>query len=214
MIGIAISTVPERDEILKKSLEYHLKFMPNDKIRFHIESDINHDGVAATKNKCLSKLDSCDHIFLFDDDTYPIAHRWWIPYIESGENHLMYQFKLPGKPTSDMSELYRDDKIVSYTHTRGAMLYITKKVLKTVGGLDTRYRNGFEHPDWTNRIHNAGLTTHRAMDVPGSDRLLYCLDQDGKVESSIKKDVAQRVKNYQLYKKQWRSKEYMEYKNE
>src|SRR5690349_8979887 len=49
-------------------------------------------GIARAKNKCLELLDAagCDQLFLFDDDTYPIAKGWELPYIESPEPHLMY----------------------------------------------------------------------------------------------------------------------------
>ena len=207
-IGIGISRTPDRD--LVDVSKWH-KLMPNNSTLV-VENDINFTGVAATKNRLLAQLDDCDHIFLFDDDTYPIAPGWWKPYVESKEPHLVYQFKLPGKPKSDMRELYRDEDIVAYSHTRGAMLYIERRVLDVVGGMDTRYNNGYEHPDWTNRIHNAGLTTLRAMDVPGSDKLLYCLDQDGKVESSIKKDRISMLENRRLYLKSLGSKEYKEYR--
>jgi hypothetical protein len=213
-IGIGVTTVPERREVSANTISMIEKYLPSEYELVVIYDDY-HRGVAVSKNECLEKLynTGCDHIFLFDDDTYPIAPGWWKPYVESKEPHLMYQFKLPGKPSTDMQEVYRDDEIVAYTHTRGAMIYVTKEVLDTVGGFDTRYYNGFEHPDYTNRIHNAGLTTHRAMDLVGSDKLLYCLDQHNKIKSSIKNDVVHRIKNHKLYKEQWRSKEYKEYRS-
>jgi glycosyltransferase involved in cell wall biosynthesis len=173
-------------------------------------------GVARSKNKCLELLDHCDHIFLFDDDTYPLVWEWWKPYVESKEPHLMYQFKLPNKPANDMMELYRDDSIVAYNKTRGGMLYIDRKVLDVVGGFDTRYGTSmFEHADWTNRIHNAGLTTHRAMDVPGSEKIFYCLDQDGKAESSIPPSQRKRniLRNSRIYRQSISSSEYREYRS-
>lgn len=175
-------------------------------------------GVARAKNKCLEllKKDGCDHIFLFDDDTYPLARGWWRPYVESKEPHLMYQFKLPGKKVTDMMKVYEDGDIIAYSHTRGAMLYIDAKVLDVVGGLDTAYNpdGGFEHPDWTNRIHNRGLTTHRAMDVPGSEELLYCLDQGTLVESSIEKNRKARLENFRRYAANRGSGAYKEYRDE
>ena len=210
-IGIGITTVPRRNII---GITNWSDYLPKEAPTF-VFRDIMYEGVAVMKNKCLNYLykSGCTDIFLFDDDCYPISKDWWKPYVEHKEPHLMYQFKLPGKPKSDMQELYRDDKTVAYSHTRGAMIYVTREVLDTVGGFDTRYYNGFEHPDYTNRIHNAGLTTYRAMDVPNSDKLFYCLDQDGKVESSIAEDREQYMKNYALYRKQRNSKEYMEFKN-
>lgn len=168
-------------------------------------------GIPRAKNKCLELAYEwgADHVFLFDDDTYPIADDWWKPYVEHPEPHLMYQFKLHGKPKSDMRELYRDENTVAYSHTRGAMIYLERRVLDVVGGFDEAYGlGGFEHPDFTNRIHNAGLTTHRAMDVPNSDKLLYCLDQDGQVESTLKGRG-----NYSLYKKNRDSKAYKEFRS-
>ena len=76
--------------------------------------------------------------------------------------------------------------------------------------MHSKYRlGGFEHPDFTNRVHNAGLTTHRAMDVVNSNELLYCLDQDGKVDSSV--NLRDKTKNYKYYQSQRKSKEFKEY---
>ncbi len=208
MIGIGISTTPNRD-VLDHTLKQWNKYLPDD-ATIIVLKDSDYKGVARTKNQLLQWLGACEHIFLADDDCYPIAKDWHKPYIESKEPHLMYQFKLPNKPKSDMRELYRDDKIVSYSHTRGAFIYVHRDVLAVVGGFNPAYgRFGYEHPDWTNRIHNAGLTTHRAMDVPSSDKLLYCLDQDGKVESSVSKTTRG---NFRLYNESKDSKEYMEYR--
>lgn len=210
-IGVGISTTNNRD-VLSKSLEYFDRYTP---FEVTIFNDTKYRGVARTKNNLLAILENCDHVFLFDDDCYPIAENWWLPYINSGENHLMYQFKLPNKPATDMQEIYRNDKIAAYTHTRGAMLYVTKKVLETVGGLDNRYGLAmYEHTDWTNRIFNAGLTSFRAMDVVGSDKLLYCMDQDGSIESSIDPKIRRHnlIKNKNFYNESKHSVEFKEYR--
>lgn len=210
MIGIGISTTPNRNVL---DLDRFNMFMPAPS-HLSVVMDENYEGVAKTKNKLLAELDYCDHIFLFDDDTYPIADNWWVPYTESKEPHLMYQFKLPGKPESDMKPIESYGNIIGYSHTRGAMLYIKREVLDIVGGFDEAYKFGYEHTDWTNRIHNAGLTTFRAMDVVGSDKLIYCMDQDGKVQSSM--NLPLRRFNMQVnrsrYQKSKTSKEYKRYK--
>lgn len=204
-IGIGITTTPERNVL---DLLNWRGLIPKE-AEFVIYKDIEHFGVAYAENQILKELQYCDHIFLFDDDCWPIAPNWWRPYVEHPEPHLMYQFKLQGKPATDMQEVYRDDRTVAYTHTRGAMIYLERRVLDVVGGFDTRYgRGGYEHPDFTNRIHNAGLTTHRAMDVPNSHELLYCLDQDGKSESTLKGVIG----NHKLYMQQKNSREYMEFR--
>lgn len=212
-IGIGISTTPNRD-ILKDTYKEWRKYLPEG-AKLIIENDVEFTGVAATKNRLLAKLDKCEHIFLVDDDVKPISFAWYVPYIESRESHLMYQFRIPGKPATDMRVMNRNERTISYTHTRGAFIYIHRIVLDTVGGMDETYKFGFEHPDWTNRIHNAGLTSARAMDVRGSRKLLYCYDQDGKIESSIPEHIRleEYRKNHRRYQESKFSREYMEYRN-
>jgi len=210
-IGIGITTTPNRNIL---DLRRWDELLPQD-CDFIVYEDADYKGVAHAKNQLLAQLDHCDHIFLFDDDCYPIAKNWWLPYVEHPEPHLMYQFKLPDKPPTDMKVLYEDDQTVSYSHTRGAMIYIEKIVLDTIGGFDETYGlYGFEHPDFTNRIHNAGLTTFRSMDVPNSSELLYCLDQDSNVQSSLSK--AERnlsiMRNFRYYKANMKSNQYKPYK--
>lgn len=211
MIGIGISTTPNR-KILKETLPEWKKYMPRN-AKLVIENDTEYTGVAATKNRLLAKLDDCEHIFLVDDDVKPLMFNWHQPYVDSPEPHLMYQFPIPdGK--DKMKEIYRDDKLTAWSHTRGCFIYLHRSVLEIVGGFDEAYGTMYEHTDLSNRIHNAGLTTHRAADVVGSDKLLYCYDQDKNVESSIPEKLRKRnmVKNHKLYLKSKTSKEYMRYK--
>lgn len=151
-------------------------------------------GIATAKNKCLELADEwgADHIFLFDSDTWPRKQGWEVPYIVSSEPHMMYiftQFATAGKNghnLSDCVEIYRDSKKVAYSHVRGCMLYLDRRVLDVVGGFDERYGKAmFEHTDFSNRIHNAGLTSFRVMDVPDSQSLIYSMDEYREAPSSI-----------------------------
>lgn len=145
-------------------------------------------GIARAKNKCLELLNDCDHIFLFDDDTYPLRQGWVDPYITSTEPHLMYLFKTwsDGSAIDGDQIIYQDDRIVAHSQARGCMLYIKNLVLEVVGGMDTGYGKAMhEHLEWTNRIHNAGLTTFKNMDVPGSSALIHSGDEFREVRSSI-----------------------------
>lgn len=222
-IAVCIST-RNRYEVLELAIAHHNKYLPSNAKVFIVDdaSDIpvwgadyrfeTNVGVAVVKNKCLELAYNwgADHIMLFDSDCYPINDGYWQAYVNHDEPHLMYQFRLPNKPKSDMQILYQDEDTISYSHTRGAMIYLERRVLDAVGGFDTKYGlGGFEHPDFTNRVHNAGLTTHRAMDVVNSNELLYCLDQDGKVDSSV--NLRDKTKNYKYYQSQRKSKEFKEY---
>lgn len=171
-------------------------------------------GIARAKNKCLELLDNCEHIFLSDDDVYPIAHDWWVPYINSGEKHLSYIFPMVNKTASDIIE--STDKINIWSHPRGCLLYIHYDVLDRVGGMNTNYGKwGYEHKDWSNRIHNAGLTPYPYMDVIDSHKIFKSLDQDGSVGSTIGGVwQSQYTKAYkEEYEKSLTSNEYKEYKD-
>lgn len=145
-------------------------------------------GIARAKNKCLELLADCDHIFLFDDDTYPLQPGWTDPYVNSPEHHLMFLFKdwASGRPVGDDAIVYQDQQHRAHHHARGCMLYVDAIALATVGGMDTRYGKAMnEHLDWSIRIHNAGLTTFRYMDVVGSEQIIYSMDQHQEVATSI-----------------------------
>jgi len=147
-------------------------------------------GVAKAKNKCIELLYrmGCDHFFLFDSDCWPTSSDWWKPYVESPEHHLMYQFedvKGPHK-IGDSILLYKDDKHKAYSHSRGCMLYMSRTCIDRIGGMDTSFGlYGWEHPSYSCRAYNAGLTSFRYGDVIGSEELIHSLDEEGKVISSI-----------------------------
>lgn len=227
-IGIGIST-RNRSEVFKKSYAEWLKFLPKDAKLVVVDdaSDIpvegairneNKKGIATVKNQLLEALDDCDHLFICDDDIYPLKDKWWEPYIQSEEPHLMYmftQFAVPtSRPLKDCKEIYRGE-IVAYTHPRGCLLYIDRKVLDVVGGFDTSFGGSmYEHSDWSNRIYAAGLTTFRYMDVPGSEDLFHSMDEYAEVKSSIPFEERREniIRNKPIYSSQTDVPKYCEYR--
>lgn len=204
-IGIAIST-HNRPDVLIRALEQHLKHLPAGALVVVIDDGskpaatvpdgvqlLRHEtslGIVASKNASLSALMDarCEHLFLWDDDAWPIADNWHLPYIESPEPHLAYQFlDLAGRnKLNDLSVLYRDDQHVAYTGQRGVMLYYHRSTIEKVGGFDPIYGRGmYEHSDLALRIHNAGLTTWAYADVVGSEKLIHSLDEHEAVERSV-----------------------------
>lgn len=182
---------------------------------FRFEKNV---GIARAKNKCLELLDDCEHIFLFDEDCWPIAYKWWLPYIRSGEPHLMYIF--PDFPVSpklnDTIIIYEDNEKIAYSHPRGCMLYFHNSCLKIVGGMDTIFGKwGYDHPDLSNRIYNAGLTSFRYMDVQGGNKLFYSADEHRQVVSTcIGKDRSLAIaKNKPIYEARRFSKDYVPYES-
>lgn len=139
-------------------------------------------GIAAAKNKGLELLagEGLQNFFLFDDDTRPAADDWWRPYVESPEPHLMHNFShwANGDPVGDDRVWFDDGRHRAHIAPRGCMLYAHRTVLDVVGGMDTAFGQwGYEHGDWSNRIHSAGLTTWRYGDVSGSEALIHSLDR-------------------------------------
>lgn len=227
MIGVGI-TVHNRKEMSNQCVQEWKRMMPKGsrlvivddgseepykEATFRFESSV---GVPKAKNKCLELLDDCDHIFLSDNDFWPISKDWYKKYIESEEKHLMYQFNMypNGTMLTDSKLIFKDEKIRSFTHTRGVLLYIKKEVLDVVGGMDEAYGLGMhEHVDWSTRIYNAGLTSHKFMDVY-SEGLFYCYDQlNIGAPSSIQNRKEQVKINDPYFRKNKNSKEKMNYKS-
>ncbi|EOI3476198.1 glycosyltransferase family 2 protein [Cronobacter dublinensis] len=211
-IGIAITT-HNRPDVLARALEQHQKHLPPGAMVVIVDDGsvpaavapeyarlIRHEqsqGIVASKNASIEALidAGCEYLFLWDDDAWPIADGWHIPYIESPEPHLAYQFlDLAGpRKLNDLSVLYRDEKHIAYTGQRGVMLYYHRSAIERVGGFDPIYGRGmYEHSDLALRIHNAGLTSWAYADVTGSEKLIYSLDEHESVERSVPKPERER----------------------
>jgi hypothetical protein len=203
--GIGITTHNRHDQ-LKKTLAHYRKYTPAN-IPIVVVDDgsttpvENADyrfpanvGIATAKNKCIEMLlaRGCQHIFLSDDDAFPIADNYWQPYIDSPEPHLFAVFPDPTAKSSKIEVVYRDSKHIGYAATRGYFLYFHRSVIDKVGGFDTRFHNAFEHVELSNRIHAAGLTTWAYQDVAGSDALIFCEDSQPGC-SSVIPDTDRRV---------------------
>lgn len=108
-------------------------------------------GVAKSKNECIKKLDT-DHIFLFDDDCFPVRDEWWKPWLV-GEHHMVFS---PGKGVRKLKEQSKEVE-----GGLGCCLYFSRECLDTVGGFDPDFGMwGYEHAEITNRIFCAGLTSY------------------------------------------------------
>lgn len=186
----------------------------NDVIRF--EENV---GIARAKNACIEALydKGVDHFFLFDDDAYPLLPGWYLPYVVSPEHHLMRIFEdLSGtRKLRDISKVYEGNGHVAYTGPRGVMLYADRLAIDTVGGMDLAYGKwGYEHGDWSNRIHNAGLTTWRFADVADSHLLIHSLDEHEAINrgTSSPERIAAVKENVKIYHANWNSSEYKSFR--
>ena len=192
-IGIAITT-HNRPAVLARAIQQHLNYLPSGSLLVVIDDGSQpaaaipegvelvrleiSQGIVAAKNASLTALmdAGCEHLFLFDDDAWPISPAWHLPYIESPEPHLAYQFLDLAGPNklNDIAVLYRDDKHIAYTGQRGVMLYYHRSAIEKVGGFDPVYGRGmYEHSDLALRIHNAGMTSWAYADVTGSEKVIW-----------------------------------------
>lgn len=245
-IAICLTT-RGRDQYLSRALSNHLKYLPPEARIFVVDDGseepknlgngityhhfIDNVGIPAAKNKCLELADEwhADHIFLFDDDIYPIKTKWWKPYVDSAEAHFQYCWSdiKPGRYGENHyysigKILYQDDEFYSFSHPRGQMLYIdAKRVLPVVGGFDPIYGKGMvEHVDWSWRIHNAGLSTWKNQDVVGSDKLFYSIDEHANDEEGFETTIDDEMRttidkeNQRILHMKGDSSEYIEYRDQ
>lgn len=180
-IGIGITTTPNRN-LIDHTLEQWQRYKPEG-ARIVVYEDTDYNGISVAKNKLLTQLKDCEHIFLADDDTYPVSDDWYKPYIESDQPHLQYNFT-NGPSHWGINIVSRWGNHVSFDKGRGCLLYVERRVLDVVGGMHNVFgRHGREHEDWSERIHKAGFTKHVYQDIDAKH--FYCADEDKPGISSV-----------------------------
>lgn len=209
MLGVAIST-KNRRETAEHTISQWKKFLPEGTQLVIVDdcseipypgADYRFDepaGIAKTKNKCLSLLEGCDHIFLSDDDIYPLQTDWWKPYVHGSPQHACYIF--------GREKLWQEPAYIAYDLPRGCLLYFTKHCLEIAGGYDERFATySYEHAELSRRIFNMGLTPAPYIDVPNSKGLFYSHDEELTTRSSLPaneryKHIKQNKKYFELTK--------------
>jgi hypothetical protein len=214
-IGVAI-TAHNRPDLVKTCVEHVLQHTKGCQLKLVVVDDgsrepvcidgaevIRNDkpqGIAFAKNQCLAALEraGCDHLFLLDDDTYPIVDNWWTPYVtaqqRNGECHLALHWR-NGTNIVLRDKPHRDPALEYYSHSCGCMLYFHRSVLDKVGGMDSGYgRWGYEHWGYSQRIANAGLCSHPFTGCKGANSLFYALDREQPKDTVRSVDRATRQK--------------------
>lgn len=206
MIGIGVTSTPKRKHLLDLCLKQIGKHTPERHL-LYVHNDVEGKGVAYSKNECLRNLQNCEHIMLLDDDCFPIMDRWYEFFILYSEfsKHYMYldnwgqikstkffeftvmgdeQLYLPeeGPPLKwQMSK--GKQTILSYNNCAGVFMYLHKSCVEKVGAFNEKFgRYGFEHVDYSLRIHKAGLSPEPFMCPAGASQVLHSLDYDGPFE--------------------------------
>lgn len=94
-------------------------------------------GIAASKNKCLSLLEGCDHYFLFDDDCWPKQTGWEDFYINAATKSKSHHFCFTWEyyDNGEREEYWKVDKIVG----------INEKYVLHIEGIEPQYFNSWMH---------------------------------------------------------------------
>lgn len=212
--GVGITT-RNRPECLETCLRHFINFGYGDKIvviddnseMWQVNKDIVESfgvnvtykysnsrlGVSKAKNACLWELRDCEHVFLFDDDTWPQCDNWaetWIKINEvNGVGHSMFNvtaeelldlnpaFRAVVKPIASIGD--SDTKMVSFSNCFGVMLYFNRACLDTIGGFlnDTPHLYGYEHAQISGRANIAGFTQgHQYLTPLIATDLIYSID--------------------------------------
>lgn len=214
--GVGITTHNRRD-VFNECIKHWLQHRPDDCTIVVVDdgSDIpvppipgvrviRHEyakGIAMAKNKCLAELSDCEHIWLSDDDTWCVVDGWNVPYEESPQPHLMFQWVGRGR-----HRLTHDDgQHFALGFPRGVMLYVERRVVDVVGGMNTSYgAHGGEHVEFSQRIHDVRLTHYPFADVKGSHQLWYSRDKsEGNGPGSSRFTVPERRRMCEANGKRW-----------
>lgn len=183
-IGIGITT-RNRKEVFTVGLAYQNKYLPENAelVIYEDCSDVPYTdncgteriGVAKAKNQCLRYLydHGCTHIFLFDDDTFPIKKDWHLPFIESGVGHLNYT------PIDKVGTLVinQNGNIIQTDCIWGCMLYFNTELIGKPLYNELFGIYGMEHCELTHRIHKEG-NKYKYATLANISELLYSYDYD------------------------------------
>ena len=199
-IGIGIITC-NRNNFLKKCISSIKKEWYNELIvindgkiplqdtNINIINNKTNLGVGKTKNKALKYLldNSCEHIFLVEDDVV-FKDNIFLKYIEASKktkvNHFNYCLhghdnKINGtKPNPRKIFDIRGVKVALYFNVYGACSYYHNSVLKDIGLIDEVYYNAMEHVDHTMEAINKGYPPPFRWFIDIENSNLYMQDQD------------------------------------
>lgn len=150
-------------------------------------------GIAGTKNACLWELRECEHVFLFDDDCWPVTSGWadkWVRINQAnGVGHSM--FNIIDGVLLDRNTVFKklmqvtgrigsgENVMVAFSQCFGPFLYFSRECLDALGGYepDTPTWWGYEHAQMSMRAFHAGFTQgHHYLTPLNAQDMLYSVD--------------------------------------
>lgn len=181
-IGVGVTCSTKRPEHQQYWIERFNEFTED--VTCHMVFDA--PAVSHGKNEILRKFKDFDHIFLFDDDCFPIAKGWEKFIIDhatrTGIHHFTYLHNTP-----KVRKIGETFDIEYYNNSLGCFMYLSREAVEKVGAFDEGFgRYGFEHADYSERVRLAGLAPHRNMTPKGITDYIYSLDIDNWMELPFK----------------------------
>lgn len=136
-------------------------------------------NIAKAKNECLYNLRDCDHIFLFDEDCFPIKDGWVEFFINTLQSHLLYLTQ-----RHNLRVIIGDEGGLIYNDCGGCFMYIRKDAFEKVGYFNSEYKQyGYEHAAYSKRIYP---NLNGYVSWAGIDQYLYSLDYQGEGDWGVK----------------------------
>jgi hypothetical protein len=177
-IGIGVTTY-NRPDVIADWLGFFELYRPENCILDIQDDTIQRKGVAARKNDNLRALKDCDVIFLFDDDCYPIKEGWHNFFIDIWKqtkvSHFVYN-------VDEFHRIIGYESLFKITEgTGGVFLFLTNDVVKSIGAFNEEFGNyGFEHAEYSYRIHKAGFSPYPYMTPIGIEEYIFANDYNVK----------------------------------
>lgn len=129
---------------------------------FVVVEDTGRRGPAWARNQALRQLDHCEHIFLFDDDCWPVMRGWAEYWAGQCEAAGIKYSALPEAFKTEL-DLFDDppiwDEVFAWKGGIGAAIYQHRSALEVIGGYNEALRGyGLEDAGRADRALRAGLT--------------------------------------------------------
>jgi len=122
-------------------------------------------NIARNRNRALSHVQTCDYVFLFEDDIYPFNPAWIDGYVHALDSfhHCMYLPKIMWPDQAPFGTTPDGLHISKSRDCGGIMLGFTGEMIKNIGGFDYNFGiYGFEHADLTER---ANVSVNRKSNI-------------------------------------------------
>lgn len=170
--GVGVITVGKRP--IKDYL------LPDD-CEFVVVTDTDRRGPAWARNQCLQQLDHCEHIFLFDDDCWPVM-RGWAEYWSSQCQHIGCLYSAMPESFKAKVDLMAGgliDEICGWDGGIGAATYQHRSALDLIGGYNEKLQGyGFEDAGRMDRWYRTGANGQRGRNLAPIRLLAYIHSAD------------------------------------